>query len=76
MEAYWGVEVYLHAFLYSALDGGKWSASHPGHFTPREGAPGIHWIGSRVGTRASLDAVVRRKISSPYRDSDPRSSGP
>jgi hypothetical protein len=26
------------------LDGGKWSASCPDHFTPRERAPGTHWI--------------------------------
>jgi hypothetical protein len=28
--------------LTSALDGGEWSASHPGRFTPRERAPRIH----------------------------------
>jgi hypothetical protein len=30
--------------LISALDGGEWSASRPGRFTPRERAPGTHWI--------------------------------
>jgi hypothetical protein len=30
MKTYWGMEVYLHAFLTSALDGGEWSASPPG----------------------------------------------
>jgi hypothetical protein len=39
-KAYWGVEVQLHAFLTSALDGGEWSASRPGRFTPVERAPG------------------------------------
>jgi hypothetical protein len=29
-----------------------------------------------VGPRAGLDAVVRRKIPSPYRDSNPLSSSP
>jgi len=29
-------EVQLHAFLSSVLDGGKWSDSNPGHFTPEE----------------------------------------
>jgi hypothetical protein len=76
MKTYWGVEVYLHAFLTSALDGGEWSASRPGHFTPKERAPGTHWIGSLVGPRASLDAMVRRKIPSPYQDSDPYPSSP
>jgi hypothetical protein len=32
-------------YLTSALDGGEWSASHPGRFTARERAPCIHWIG-------------------------------
>jgi hypothetical protein len=66
-----GVEVYLHAFLTLALNGGEWSASLPSHFTPRERAPGTHWIGSWVDPRASLDVVVRRKIPSPYQDSNP-----
>jgi hypothetical protein len=30
-----GVELYLHAFLISTPDGGEWSASRPGCFTPR-----------------------------------------
>jgi len=33
----------------SALDGGEWSASRPGRFTPRERAPGTRWIGGWVG---------------------------
>jgi hypothetical protein len=33
--------------LTSALDGGEWSASRPGRFTPRERAPGTHWVGVR-----------------------------
>jgi len=35
--------------LTSALDGGKWSASRPGRFTPKEKAAGTHWIGGWVG---------------------------
>jgi hypothetical protein len=46
--------VYLHAFLTSALDGGEWSVLRPGRFTPRERAPGIHWILGWVGLRAGL----------------------
>jgi hypothetical protein len=52
--------------LILALDGGEWSASCPGCFTPRERAPGTHWIGDWVGPRAILDTVVKRKIPSPH----------
>jgi hypothetical protein len=57
MKTYWGVEIQLHAFLTSALDGGEWSASHPGRFTPRE----IPWypLDRRLGgLRSGLDRVV------------------
>jgi hypothetical protein len=72
MKTYWGVEVYLHAFLTSELDGGKWSASRSGRFTPRERAPGTRWIGVWMGPRAVLETVSKRKISSPRRESNPR----
>jgi hypothetical protein len=58
--------------LTSALDGGGWTASRPGRFTSRERAPSTHWKGSWVGPRAILDAVVKRKIPSPRRESNPR----
>jgi hypothetical protein len=72
MKTYWEVEVQLHASLTSALDGGEWLASRPDSFTPRERASGTHWIGGWVGPRALLDAVVKRKIPSPRRESKPR----
>jgi hypothetical protein len=49
MEAYWGSGCI---------------APHPGLFTPRDKAPGTHWIGGWVGPRAVLDARVKRKIPS------------
>jgi hypothetical protein len=58
--------------LTSALDGGEWSASRPGRFSPSERAPGIRWTGGWVGPRAVLDAVVKRKIPSPRRESNLR----
>jgi hypothetical protein len=61
---------YTHS-LTSALDGGEWSASRPGRFTPRERAISTHWIGGWVGTRAVLDTVVKRKITSRRRESNP-----
>jgi hypothetical protein len=43
-----------------------------GHFhAPRERAPGTHWIGGWVDPRAGLDAVAKRKIPSPCRESNP-----
>jgi hypothetical protein len=43
-----GVEVYLHLFLTSVLDGSEWSASRAGRFTPGEmalGAPLTRGLG-------------------------------
>jgi hypothetical protein len=60
MKAYWGVEVYspTHS-LTSVLGGGEWSASRPWYPLDRLSGPG-----------ASLDAMVKRKIPSPCRDSN------
>jgi hypothetical protein len=71
MKMYWGVEVWLHAFLTSSLDGGEWSASHPGYFTPRERATGTYLKGGWMGPRAGLDMVLKRKIPSPHGESNP-----
>jgi hypothetical protein len=65
------MNVQFHAFLTSALDGGEWSASRPVRLTLRERAPSTHWIGDWVGSRAGLGTVVKRKIPSPCRDSNP-----
>jgi hypothetical protein len=51
----------MHIFLTSALAGGEWLASRPGHFTPGERAPCTHWIEGSVGARARLDDVEKRK---------------
>jgi hypothetical protein len=61
-----------------ALDGGEWSASRPGRFTPRERAPCTNWIGGWVDPRAGLDAMVKEKLPSPAgkRTLEPRSSSP
>jgi hypothetical protein len=37
-----------------------------------ERAPGTDWIGGWLGPRAVLDVVVKRKIPSPRRESNPR----
>jgi hypothetical protein len=67
-----GVEVKLHAFLTSTLDGVEWSASRPGRFISRERDHGTHWIGGWVGPRTLLDVAVNRKIPRPRRESNPR----
>jgi hypothetical protein len=54
-----------HRTMTLVLDGGESSPSRLGRFTPRESALGAHWIGGWVDPRAVLDAVVKRKISSP-----------
>jgi len=56
MKTYWG------AFLTSALNEGKWSASRPGRITPGVRASYTHWIGDWVDPRADLDAVVNDKV--------------
>jgi hypothetical protein len=48
--------------LTSGLVGDEWTASHPGRFTPGERAPGTHWIGGWVGSRAGLDDVDKRRL--------------
>jgi hypothetical protein len=60
MKTYGGADVEIQLFLTSALVGGEWSASLPCRFTPRERAPGTHWIGGWLGPRASLDDVEKR----------------
>jgi len=50
-------------FLASALGGGEWSASRPGHFTSRERDPGTHSIGGWVDPRAVLDAELYSYIN-------------
>jgi hypothetical protein len=50
--------------LTSALDGGEWSASRPGRFTPRERAPGIHWTGGWVGPQSRSGRGGKEKKNS------------
>jgi len=59
------VEKQLRAFLISVLDGDEWSASHSGRFIPVWTVPSTHSVEGWVGPRAGLDAVTKRKISTP-----------
>jgi hypothetical protein len=53
---------YSSIFLNLALDGGEWSASCPGRFTPYDRPSGTHWTGGWVGPRAGRDTLENRKI--------------
>jgi hypothetical protein len=71
MKAYWGSGDIAPLILWPRQRGDL-SASRPGHFIPRERDPDTPWIGGWLGPRAVLDAVVKRKIPSPRRQSNPR----
>jgi hypothetical protein len=43
----------------------------PAALPPRERDPGTHWVVGWVGPGAILDAVVKRKIPSSLRESNP-----
>jgi hypothetical protein len=61
METYEGMEVTIHTFTISTLDGGEWSVSHFGHLNPRRTASGTHSPRKIVGTRIGMVAVGKRK---------------
>jgi hypothetical protein len=54
MKAYRGVDIQIHVFLTSTLDGGEWSASRLSRFTP-----GSLWIGGWVGLITGVDDVEK-----------------
>jgi hypothetical protein len=62
MKAYGAVDAQIHVFLTSTLVGGEWLASRPCRFTPGERATGTHRIGGRVGPKAGLDHMEKRKF--------------
>jgi hypothetical protein len=65
------LDVYVHIFLTSALDGREWAASRPGHIIVREIALGTHSIGGWVGPTTGLDTTKKIKIYCPCRESIP-----
>jgi hypothetical protein len=56
-----GVQVQLHSFLTLALDGGEWSTSRLGRFTPRK-ETGTHYIGGRVDPRDCLNVLENKNF--------------
>jgi hypothetical protein len=62
-------EVYLHSFLTAGLEGGGWSAPHPGRFTPlKEPVPTVQeagWAAGPVWTCANNLALTGNLFSIP-----------
>jgi hypothetical protein len=48
--------------LHLGTSGGEWLTSRPSRITPRERAPGTHWIGGWMGPRTDLDDVKKRQF--------------
>lgn len=65
VRAYWGMEVWLHSFLTSALEGSKWSASSPCHVTPVGRALCTYLIWGLVEPTAIVNVLEKRQISCP-----------
>jgi hypothetical protein len=65
MKAYWGVKVQVYAFLTLALAGGT------ARFSPRERAPGTHWIGGWVGPKKRSGRGGKDKNSRPLPGLEP-----
>jgi hypothetical protein len=61
INTYEGVEVLLHSFFTSALDGAKWPATRLSRCTLGERDPGTHLIGDWVGLRYGPDAMAKKK---------------
>jgi hypothetical protein len=74
MKMYWGSGGIVPRLL-DLGTGWKWVVSFtPRPLYPQGKSPGTHWIGGWVGPRAILDTVVKRKILSPHRKSNSRTS--
>jgi hypothetical protein len=67
MRMYGRVKVQIHAVLTLALDGGEWSASHPGRKEPPVPIGQESWVDRRTG----LDAVEKRETSLPLSGIEP-----
>jgi hypothetical protein len=72
MKAYWGSGGIAPRILDLGTRWRRVVRFTPLPLYPRGRAPGTHWIGGWVGPRAVLEAVVKRKIPSFRRESNPR----
>jgi len=60
--------------LTSALDGGEWPASCPGHFTPQEKSPWYPLVKRLCGPQNRSGQGVKEENSPPPPGIEPRSS--
>lgn len=56
-----GSEEYIHSFLASALERGKWLPSRPDHCKPGRSASPMQWVGDDVEAREDLDDLEEQK---------------
>jgi hypothetical protein len=54
----------------------RWSELRSSHLSPGQISPVTHDTAGYVGPRAGLEVLYNRKISSPYRDSNPDRPNP
>jgi hypothetical protein len=69
INIYGVVQVQLQVFLNSAQHEGKWLASCPGRFAPWERDPSTYHVECWMGPRTSVNALEKRQISWPPRES-------
>jgi hypothetical protein len=62
MQAYGGVDVWIHLILISTLDGGEWLDSCLCRYISGLRSPGTHWIGGWVDPRAGLNDTEKLKF--------------
>lgn len=58
MKAEGGMEMVLHHYQTTTLDGGEWPTFNTGRCITVLRAPNSPWIGDGVGPRAGLDALA------------------
>jgi hypothetical protein len=61
IKMYGRVEIELYTFLTSAPDGGEWSTSRQGHFTPTEKVHDTHWIGAWMDLSAGSNMLEEKE---------------
>jgi hypothetical protein len=74
INAYWGSGGIAPRILYLGTRWRRVFSSRPGRFTPKERAPGNHWIGGWVGSKSRSGHGVEDKSFQSPPGFEPRSS--